>query len=289
MFKEDTMALFNKLKRRRGFNGVLSSLAAATTAVPAANAALKPKAPGETKVVAIFGTDYWHNGVAHEICIRSIFESKKDWRLIFARANKFFTPELISDADLLITCRTASIDPIDFFTEGQDVADTMQEGSRLWTDENVKAVIDNVRNRGMGFLALHNTIYSGNREILDFIDVKEIMHHEIQPIWVRRLNQNHPITQGVGKFFINLDEQFAVIIKSHYTTTLFETTAIHEKRQAIGGWCLENGKGRIVGLLPGHTVFPYRAPEYQNIIWRAAHWAMKRDIPRYPNEENTLY
>jgi type 1 glutamine amidotransferase len=140
----------------------------------------------------------------------------------------------------------------------------------------------------MGFMALHCTLYSRNRDITDLLGVEPIMHNQVQPIWVRDLNQDHPITSGIGRFFINLDEQFAVVIKSHSTTTLFETTAIHDKRNAIGGWCLESGKGRIVGLLPGHTTDPYTLPEYQEILWRSAHWAMKRDIPPYPNAGKSL-
>ncbi|MCE5249706.1 ThuA domain-containing protein [bacterium] len=277
-------------ERRRGVIGAgLASLAAATLSTQAAHAALKPKAPGETKVVAIFGTTALNNGIGHEICVRRIFESKKDWRLIFVRANKFFTPSLISDADLLITCRDGGEDPIDLCAENAGVADAIVPGGTLWTDTNVKAVIDNVKNRGMGLLALHNSVAAGNRKFVDFLDVKEELPHEFEPLWVTHVNRDHPITKGVGKFLIALDEQFAVIIKSESTATLFETTAIHEKRQTVSGWALESGKGRIVGLLPGSTVHAYQAPEYQTILWRAAHWAMNREIPQYPNAKNRYY
>jgi type 1 glutamine amidotransferase len=250
---------------------------------------MKPKAPGETRVVAIFGITDWNNGIGHEIHVRDIFKSKKDWRLVFVRANKFFTPELIGDADLLITCRAGGADPIDLFSADAGVADSVVPGAPLWTEKNVKAVIENVRSRGMGLLALHNTIGAGNRPFLDFLDVKEIMPNEFEPLWARKVNKDHPVTQGVGKFFIPHDEQYAVIIKSTSTATLIETTAIHEKRQAVSGWALESGKGRIVGLLPGSTVHAYMVPEYRNILWRAAHWAMRRDIPPYPEAKNTLY
>jgi type 1 glutamine amidotransferase len=250
---------------------------------------MNSKSPGKTKVVAIFGTTDWNNGIGHELHVRKIFESKKDWQLLFVRANKFFTPDIISDADLLITCRSGGADPIDLFTSGAGVADSAVPGAHFWTDKNVKAIIDNVRNRGMGLLALHNTISAGHREFLDFLDVKEIMPHEFEPLWARKVNKDHPVTSGVGKFFIAHDEQYAVIIKSKTTETLIETTAIHEKRQAVSGWALESGKGRIVGLLPGSTVHAYLAPEYRTILWRAAHWAMNRDIPPYPEQRNTLY
>jgi len=283
------MGLFNKVQKRRVLRAGLPSLAAGTAAVSSVHAAIRPKAPGETKVVAIFGTNDSHNGVGYEINVRKIFESKKDWRLICVRANKLFTPELISDADLLIICQMKGADPVDFFTRDGGLADTIVEGASLWTDTNVKAIIDNVRNRGMGLIALHNTILAGNRQFMDFLDVREIMHNELEPLWVTRINKTHPIMQGIGKFMIANDEQFAVIIKSKSTATLFETTAIHEKRQVISGWALDSGNGRIVGLLPGHTMDAYQAPEYQNIIWRAAHWAMKRTIESYPNAKNRYY
>ncbi|MFC1509269.1 ThuA domain-containing protein [Candidatus Omnitrophota bacterium] len=283
------MTLFKKVRKRRTLQAALPSLAAAAFSTPEANAALRPKVPGETKVVALFGTTGTNNGIGHEIRIRRIFESKKDWRLIFIRADKFFTPGLIKDTDLLMICRDGSAPPIDLFTPDSGVADSLVPGSSVWTEENVSAIIDNVRNRGMGLLALHNTIRSGNRLFTDFLDVTDIKKYEFEPLWIRRLNHNHPITKGIGKFLIQHDEQYAVIIKSASTVTLFETTAIHEKRQAISGWALERGSGRIAGLLPGSTIHAYQVTEYQTIIWRAAHWVMNRSIPPYSDANNTLY
>ncbi|MBN1290705.1 MAG: ThuA domain-containing protein [Candidatus Latescibacteria bacterium] len=283
------MGLLTKIKKRGISRAGITGLTASAAVVGETNAALRPKAPGETKIVALFGITDWNNGIGHELLVRSIFESKKNWRIICVRANKFFTPDLISDADLLITCRDGGADPIDLFADGSGVSDTPVQGTVLWTDSNVKAIIGNVKNRGMGLLALHNSICTENREFVNFLDVKEVTKHEYEPLWVRRLNQNHPITQGIGKFLITHDEQYAVIIKSPTTQTLFETTSVHEKRQAVSGWALQSGKGRIVGLLPGSTVHAYQAPEYQNILWRAAYWAMNRTIEPYPNAKNTLY
>jgi len=200
------MGLFkNRAGRRRLFQAGLLSTVAAGTVTPEANAALRPKAPGETKIVALFGTTDWNNGIGHEIHVRGIFEAKKDWRLIFVRANRFFTPELIGDADLLIVSRDGSPDPIDLFTPDAGAADTITGGAALWTDANVRAVIDNVRDRGMGLLALHNTICAGNRRFTDFLDVQGITKHGFEPLWVRRLNREHPVTQGTGKFLISRD------------------------------------------------------------------------------------
>jgi len=266
-------------ERKRSLPGAgIASLATASIITSEAHADIKPKAPGETKIVAVMG-DYFHNPVSQEIQIRSIFSPNKDWRIIFVRSNRFFTPGLIRDADLLITSRSSLPEHIGWNPEG--LADSIEKGIILWTDENVEAVIDNIRNRGMSFMALHCALYSRNKKISNLLGVEPITHNQVQPLWVHDLNREHPITEGIGKFFINLDEQFACIIKSQYTTTLFNTTAIHDKRRAVGGWCLESGKGRIVGLLPGHTGDPYRVPEYREILWRSAHWAMKKNIPPY--------
>ena len=236
-----------------------------------------PKRSGETKVVAFMGGDYGHNRIPYEMHIRELFAPAENWRILFVRAGRFFTPELISDADLLILSRHSRPDDIGWTTDG--ITDAIPPGDHLWTDENVAAIIGNVSRRGMGLLALHNTIFSRHPLMTGFLGITPIPHNEIQPLWVRDLNRDHPITSGIGPFLIDLDEQFAAVIEDRSAVTLFETTALHDKRDAVGGWCLERGTGRVACLLPGHTQHAYRAPSYKEILWRAAHWSMRRSIP----------
>ncbi|MCE5251460.1 ThuA domain-containing protein [bacterium] len=267
----------SKPSRRTVLKTGLAAVAASAGTVTQAHAAPKPKAPGETKVVVMMG-DYCHNPIYQETNVRGIFSSHKDWRLCFPRGSRFFTPELLGDADLLITARYSGRDPVRWTGEGVD--DTMTAGEPLWTDERARLVIDHVKNRGMGFMAVHCTIFAGSTEIEDLLGIEPVLHQEIQPIIIRDLNGDHPVTQGINPFFINLDEQFDVIIKdTTKTTVLFRSLAVHDKRDSVGGWCLEQGNGRVVGLLPGDTRWPYEVPEYREIFWRAAHWALKRDIP----------
>ncbi|MBT4484190.1 MAG: hypothetical protein HOC71_11010 [Candidatus Latescibacteria bacterium] len=269
------MKLLRRLSRRNALKTGLASITTATIAAPSAHAVISPKAPGETKIVAILGHDAMHNGVAYETYIRSILRRKKNWRLIFCRSNKYFTPELISDADLLMTQLFGG--PYVDHIEG--ITDRPEARKPLWNDELVEAVVDNVRNRGMGWMALHNSIWFGKKELEELMGTKPVLHQEIQPLIFKDFNQEHPITRGMDDFFINLDEQFNVELMSPSTTTvLFRTLAVHDKNDAVGGWCREQGKGRVVGLLPGHEHWCYRVPEYQKIFWRAAHWAMGREI-----------
>ncbi|MCD6307996.1 MAG: ThuA domain-containing protein [Candidatus Latescibacteria bacterium] len=267
-----------KPTRRAVLKTGLAGVAATTLVRPAAIA--QPKAPGETKIVAVMG-DYWHPAASQERHVRQIFSSRKNWKIYFVLASRYLTAELLSDADLFISARYGGRDDPSWTDE--PVVTSRPPGDRIWTDEHLDAVFDNVRNRGMGWLAVHCTLFSGRKEVEDFIGIEPILHQEIQPLIIQQFNREHPVTRGIDTFFINLDEQFDAAIKNpETTTTLFRTVAVHDKRNALGGWCLERGAGRVVGLLPGHYQWTYREPAYQEIFWRAAHWAMKRDIPPYP-------
>ncbi len=259
-------------------------LASASTA----GAAVKPKSAGETKIVALFGSTERSSGIGHEIQIRGIFESKKDWRLVFVRSNRLFTPDLIRDADLFIVGRDAGPDPSIFSrrTPASRIPSPQAHRSgptpmsmRSWTTCRTAAWASSpCRARR-----------SAAPPFATFLDVAGIEPHAIEPMWYTRFDKTHPVVSGVGKFSVLHDEQPLVIIKSPTTATLFESTADHEKRQGVSGWALERGKGRIAGLLPGSTTHAYLVPEYRTIIWRAAHWAMKRDIPPCPGENNRYY
>ena len=274
------MASIKQPSRRNVLKTGIVSLASASMATQKSHAAMvKSKAPGETKIVAVMG-DYWHPAATQEQHVRQILGNINRAKIYFVLASSYLTAELLSDADLLITARYSGADSPSWTPE--PVVESRPRGDQIWTDAHIEAIFDNVKNRGMGWMAVHCTIFSGRKEIEDFIGIEPILHQEIQPVIVRELNQNHPITKGINTFFFNLDEQFDSQIKDPSTTTqLFRTLAVHDKRNALGGWCLERGNGRVVGLLPGHYQWTYRVPEYQEIFWRAAHWAMKRDIPPF--------
>ena len=127
-----------------------------------AEAALRSKRPGETLVVYL-GGDYWHNGITQEIELRRTL-ADTNWRLVFAKHDRFVTPELLADTDLFIMLRTSAPNFLGYTTE------TLVEDRplcRVFTTEQEDAIIDNIRGRGMGFLALlppatsHTWISSG--------------------------------------------------------------------------------------------------------------------------------
>jgi type 1 glutamine amidotransferase len=271
----------NKISRRNVLKTGIAVAATATIASPKAYAAQFEKRPGETKIVCVMG-DYWHNPVWQEQHVRGIFSSKSDFKVYFVLASRYMTAELLSDTDLLITTRYGGGDALGWSPE--PIVGERPPSDVIWTDEHVNAVCDNVRNRGMGFLAAHCTLFCGRNEIEDLMGIEPQLHQEMQPMAYSWFNQDHPITKGMEPYYITLDDQFGVDFKyPSRTTILFKTQAVHDKREMVSAWCIEQGNGRVVGLLPGDHNFAYRVPEYQEIFWRAAYWAMKRDIPPYPN------
>jgi type 1 glutamine amidotransferase len=233
--------------------------------------------PGETRVLFLVG-DYWHNPVMQEHHWRGVLRPS-GWRLMFAQSAQFVTPDALKQADLFVVCRYAGSDSIGWAPDR--VIEDRPSGAPFMTDEQQDAIVANVA-RGMGLIATHCSLWNPDR--LKFLDVlgvaKPIMHTKVQPAHIHDLNQSHPITQGLKPFDIGDDEIFNAELKPGQSTLLFRTSGEEEKVDAVGGWCREEGKGRVVTLLPGHIPTPYMVESYKKIMWRSAHWALKRPIGR---------
>jgi type 1 glutamine amidotransferase len=117
---------------------------------------------------------------------------------------------------------------------------------------------------------------------MELLGIRPLMHGPVQTVHFHGFNQEHPITQGIRDYDLPLDENFGVEFINPAAVKLYESTGLQDKRHDIAGWCIEQGKGRIVGLAAGHTYTSWRDPTYQKMYWRGAHWAMKRDIPAFP-------
>lgn len=266
-----------KTTRRGAMKAGIGSLAAAAIPVSKAHAAVRPKAPGETKAVYL-GGDQLHNGMGQRQELRSVF-SRTGWRFMATSDARYVTPELISDADLLIITRWGGA------IEGwcpEPIQEGAMPGDGYMSDELEDAIVNNVKNRGMGFMALHCTIWTPEKsKFIELLGIEPIMHGPVQTVRLHDFNQKHPITQGIADYDLPLDENFGVRITDPKAVVLYESTGTQDKRHDIAGWCIEQGKGRIVGLAAGHTYTAWRDKTYRQLYWRGAHWAMRRDIPPY--------
>ncbi len=270
------MSLIN---RRTALKSGLVSLASAAIITPEGHSAMpgdiSPKARGETKVVFL-GGDELHNFATQEPALRKICE-RAGWKFYSVHDARYVTPQLISDADLMIVQRWMG--GVLGWVPGP-VHEEMPTRDGFISDELEEAIIDNVKNRGMGFMANHCTIASTSRpKFVELIGVLGIIHGCEQPVHLHNFNQDHPITKGINDFDIIWDENFGAQIINDNVIPLYEHTGGYDKRHDIAGWCLEQGNGRIVGLTAGHTFHAYRDPNYLELYRRGAYWAMKKEIP----------
>lgn len=267
------MRYLYKPTRREALGAGLISLAALSV-TPLSQYTARGK--DRFKIVALMG-DYWHNPIALETHVREIFRNVAD--IYFCQASRFLTPELIKDADLLVTERWDGADSQGWNPEG--VVLSRPEPDKFMTDEQEEAIIHNIRERGMGWLACHCSFWNQRPRIKSLLGCEPILHQEIQPLLMHTFDPEHPITRGKRSFTVNLDEQFDAIMTNKDNIILFRSTALHDKRNAISAWCRDFGNGRFVALLPGHTQWAWKHPEYQEIVWRAGYWAMHREIPPF--------
>lgn len=268
------MSKRTELSRRGVLTTGISSLVA--TAMCAQTAHADYKAPGEIRVLVLVG-DYWHSRVVQQHHWHHVLKSA-NWRVMFTQSSQFVTPEALSKADLFIFARYAGPDSLGWSND--EIVEYRPTGAPFMTDEQEDAIVDNVMNRGMGMIAVHCSIWNPERrKYLDLLGVeKPIMHTKIQPAHIHELNQDHPITRGIESFDIGDDEIFNAEMKEGMHTRLFSTSGEEQKINAIGGWCREESAGRIVSLLPGHTQLPYMAAPFKKIMWRSAHWAIRRPL-----------
>ena len=238
---------------------------------------LPPKDAGETRVVYL-GGDQLHNYVGQRQSIQSVL-GKTGWRLLFTQDARYVTPEVVNDTDLLIITRWGGA------VEGW-CPTPFQEGPMerdgYMSDELEEAIVDNVVNRGMGFMALHCTCWSPElTKLNETMGIEGIMHGPVQDVSMYNFNPDHPISEGIDDFVMPLDENFGVILKNPDAVPLYETLGAQDKRHDIAGWALESGNGRVVGLVAGHSHTGWRHASYKTLYWRGAHWALKRDIPEF--------
>jgi len=270
----------NDLSRRAVVKNTLAAMAGASQAV------LAQRKPGETRVLFLLG-DYYHNGAMQEYAWRSVLKST-GWRLMFAQAPSFITPDVMTGADLYILCRYATSTQRTNISLGwspDKIIEKRPEPDVFMTPEHEALIVKNVR-RGMGLVAVHCAVWNpDSRQFLDLLGVeKPVMHGPVVPARITELDPKHPITEGIEPFNIGIDEVFDAVMKSGQYTQLFRSQQADPKRDAIGGWCREEGSGRVVALLPGHTTGPYGSRPFLTMMWRSAHWALRRSIPPLPPE-----
>ena len=272
------MAKLNSISRRAALETGLASAAAilTSTGFAATPEDVPKKAPGETRVLFL-GGDELHNFATQEQGLRSICE-KAGWTFFSAHDARYITAPLVASTDLMMIERWSGGGVLGWVPGPIQIQGATEDNYMSPELENL--IVGNVVNRGMGFLSIHCTIWAlGNEKFLDMLGIRPIIHGPLQTVHLHNFNPDHPISRGMKPFDLALDENFGVEITGNGVVPLYETFGLSDKRQDYGGWAHEKGKGRVAGLLGGHTHFAFESPQYCELFRRAAWWALNRDIP----------
>ncbi len=146
------------------------------------------------------------------------------------------------------------------------------------SDEVVKRVVKHIRERGMGFIALHSAHFSKPLKVaLQATGSWSSYVNFAKPEQVWVVSPKHPIAKGIQDFTIPKTEIYtepfdvptpeAVIFEGTWETG-------HRNREVMV-WTLD--KGRFVYIRPGHEEYPiFFMPQMQQLIVNSVLWAGRK-------------
>jgi trehalose utilization protein len=150
-------------------------------------------------------------------------------------------------------------------------------------DDRVDAIVQRMKERGLGFLAMHSSHYSKvlKKALNSSGDLGGVGDGGREMVYV--VNPKHPIAKGVKDFAIPVeefyDEPFG-IPEPHTVVffSVFEKTGPNgEIRKFRSGAAFEVGKGRLFYFRPGHEAFrTYYQPEVQKVLQNSVLWLARK-------------
>ncbi|MBD3181446.1 trehalose utilization protein ThuA [Candidatus Poribacteria bacterium] len=147
------------------------------------------------------------------------------------------------------------------------------------TDENLARIVKHVKERGMGYFAIHSAHYS--RGLIALLEtgcgLGGVGNGGAETVSV--VMPDHPIAEGVTDFVVPQTEYFtepfdvpepeAVVLRSTFETD--------DKLWFRSGSCWTVEEGRVFYFRPGHETFPImRQPEVLKVVYNGTLWAAKR-------------
>lgn len=146
------------------------------------------------------------------------------------------------------------------------------------TDAAVARIAAQVRDGGMGFVALHSAHMSKPFTTLIGDDGRlggVALDGGKETITVR--TPDHPVAQGVSDFVIGKEESYDEEFGCGHPDTVVFHSAFENGQQFRSGLAYRIGAGRVFYFRPGHEEYPTLfLPEVKQIIRNAVRWAANR-------------
>ena len=210
------------------------------------------------KKVLVLTGDYWHPTDSITPVLGSIFDESK-WDMIVTENPKELSAENAPD----------------LFISFKDVIENDQIPTPIWCDDKWTATLDIcIKELGMGFMAVH----------CGLADIPE--EHFITKNILRAFFVMHPpqcavslepsdseLTYGIKPFtFSYPDEHYQIEIKGE-TNVIGYSVSPNGRQPAI--WHHNYGKGKVIGITPGHSYENLSEPEYLKLLKRCVEWCVR--------------
>jgi len=146
------------------------------------------------------------------------------------------------------------------------------------TDESVNRIVRHVKERCMGFLALHSSHFARPYKALMGANCGWRAYVEDgKPGHIRVVNPDHPIAKGVNDFTIPREEWYGEPFEvPEPEAVIIEGSYVDGKEIARDALVWTVGKGRVMYFRPGHETFPiYYMAEVRKIIENGVRWLAK--------------
>lgn len=210
------------------------------------------------KKVLVLTGDYWHPTDSITPVLGSIFDESK-WELT-----------VTEDPSRLIAENAP-----DLFVSFKDVIENDRIPTPIWCDDRWTAVLDTcIKELGMGFMAVHcglADIPEDNIITTDILRAFFVTHPPQCEVSFEPLDCE--LTEGIKPFtFSYPDEHYQIEIKGD-TEVIGYSVSQNGRQPAV--WRHEYGKGRVVGITPGHSYENLSEPEYLKLLIRCAEWCAR--------------
>ncbi|OIV38238.1 hypothetical protein BIV57_06805 [Mangrovactinospora gilvigrisea] len=147
-------------------------------------------------------------------------------------------------------------------------------------DDAVERIVAAVRDRGMGFVALHSshmakpfTALIGDDGRLGGVELDAGREH------VTVTDPDHPVAKGVGDFVIPKEESYHEEFGCGKPDAVVFRSRFDNGQEFRSGTAYTVGAGRVFYFRPGHEDYvTLYQPEVQKVIRNAVYWTAKREL-----------
>lgn len=206
------------------------------------------------KVLFIYD-DIWHPAEVIDRGLKSFGNQLEGMEFDMVMCAKdILTPEMIRMYDVIVSAKGNAINA---------------SNVNPWFEETVTEVMPRdfeayVREGG-SFLALHaaNAVTEkGCKEYTDFVGCSFVTHPLRCMVHYEPVG-NHPVLEGVGPFS-QRDEHYIVDLQEGVVPFLKSTS--EPGGEHVAGYEKTIGKGKVLSLMPGHTLAVWQDPDFQKLL-----------------------